>query len=173
MLGRLGALFSATPTGRALGHALRGRERGALGLLGLVFAYALLTATEPLSRTMQQSLIACTHFRPRSLASWVVLQPVPKMYVHENRVLVDGAPPPGGAFSVAARRRFAERAFWVNHYPARMARFDGQREEVLGPAPHARFLVLTTRYLGTSVTSVVVARRRDGHLAISSVEATP
>lgn len=173
VLGRIREIALGAPTIRALGLALRGRERAALALLGLVLSYALLTATEVVSTTMQESLIACAHFRPRSLASWVVLQPVPKMYVHENRVFVDSGPPPGGPLSDAARRRFERGAFFVNHYPARIARFDGRRRETFGPAPHARFLVLRTRYRDTTATTLVIARTRDGHLVLTPTEVRP
>lgn len=173
MSSRLRAFVLATPIGRALSHALRGPERSALSLLGIVLSYALLTATEPVSTAMQESLIACAHFRPRTLASWVVLQPVPKMYVHDNRVLVERGPPPGGALSSESQRRFEQHAFHVNHYPARIARFDGKRREVFGPLPHARFLTLRTRYRDATVTTQVVARVHDGRLHITASEAQP
>lgn len=173
MLGRLRAFALATPVGRAFACAVGGRERPALGLLGLVFSFALLTATVPLSLTMQRSVIACGHFRPRTLVSWVVLQPVPKMYVHENRVLVASRPPAGGALSGGSQGRFEVGAFFVNHYPARIARFDGKRREIFGPPPRARFLILRTRYRDTTITTEMVASVREGHLTLSPTEAQP
>ncbi len=158
------------PTVRAVELALRRRRWPTLALLVFVLAYALLALLVPVSDRLQRSIIVATHLRPRSMASWMVLQPMPKMYGFENRVFVSEIPVRRTA-SEGDRRQLVDHGFWVNHYPARMARFDGERRTAFDG--HARYLFLRTRYRGVIVDSAISVKWHAGALVLESTELPP
>lgn len=91
------------------------------------------------------------HFRPKSWAAWIALQPVPKMYSFANTCWIGPAPLLEQKPLFQSENRFSRESFWVNHYPARKARFDGGRE-ALG-AGAERFIYVRSTYLGYSETT--------------------
>jgi len=169
----LDKLLGEAPLVRALHHALRAKERGALALFALIGAYSLLALSTPFSTRMQQSQIAATHFRPRTLASWLVLQPLPKMYGHENRAFVAKTPLVGARLAPPARAGFEERAWWVNHYPARVGRFDGERASTFADDSVVRYVVVRTTYRDVTVYSRWVARIEGGRLVLAPEPVSP
>ncbi len=143
----------------ALLLALTRRDEKTLALFCLVGAYALLSISGLVSGDLRQSLLQNGHLRPRSLASWLVLQPLPKMYGYEHRALVGGRTPPRSDV-------FEREARWVNHYPGRVARFDGERVRVMSGARRPQAVFLRSRYRGTSVTTGLYLVPQGGKLVL-------
>jgi hypothetical protein len=135
---------------------LRGRrpDRGAAAIYGLAALAALIVLLEPVSKRLTSELMRVHHLQPSSLAAWVGLQLVPKMYSFEHTCWIG---PPGAT----ADRRERER-FWVNHYPARRARFDAGRIHLGLDSDHA--VVVRSSYRGTTETTEIRVRRELGRL---------
>jgi hypothetical protein len=155
-------------------RALKGRrEHSALALLMLLAFYATLSLMTPSSLRLQRRLLEAHHYRPQSMASWITLQLAPKMYGFAHRVWIGGY----ALYDVLPREtadyRFEAQHFWVNHYPARRARFDGFREAVFGRPVGPRYLYLQTSYRGFSESSGFVVSAKDGHLRIRRLDKTP
>jgi hypothetical protein len=152
----IGNLLRNAPGPAALRLALAGNERSARGLFTALFIYAGVAIGTFGSSRVQHALILNTHFRPTSTFAWVFLQPAPKMYGIANRVWVRNIPPLS-VHSIAVP--FESRSVWVNHYPARYARFDGERQQTSLP----KSFVIRGSYRDTSVWTTITVE--DGHPA--------
>ena len=151
-------VLASLPIVRAARALRRGRDRRAWALALLLAGYALLALVTPWWRGLQHALMEAHHLRPSSLAQWVALQPAPKMYSFAHRAWLGPIPPGFGP-------RFEREHFWVNHYPARRARFDGARgRELVRPGP--RFLYLESSYRGLRFVSAYEMRASDGALRL-------
>jgi hypothetical protein len=156
------------PLIRSLRALLRGRghERGAALLYLAVGLVAAVVATEPISGALVSELIAVHHLRPTSLPAWMLLQLVPKMYSLSHTCWI-------GAEPILERGdegedRFLRERFWVNHYPARRARFDSGRAALVG-AGAERFVYVRSTYRGSSETTAFVVRRDPDRLVLRAV----
>lgn len=160
------------PTVQAIRRLRKRPERDALAIMVVVAIYALIGFVTPFSSSLQRRLMASFHFRPPSMASWVVLQPAPKMYGFANRVwrgpflLADRA-------SKVERRRFAATSFWVNHYPSRMARYDGERARVFAKPNRTIFVMIQSRYREEELWTALEVQEREGALHMRSIEVKP
>lgn len=129
-------------------------SRGQRGLqvfyIGL-WLVALVCGSAPLSRPVVSLLMANHHFRPKSWAAWIALQPVPKMYSFGNTCWIGKAPLLEQQPQFQSENRFLRERFWVNHYPARKARFDGGREALGLGVDH--YVYVRSVYFGYSETT--------------------
>ncbi len=150
----------------------RRRERGTAALFAAIAAVALVILATPASRALQSELIASHHFRPRSLARWAGLQLVPKMYSFAHICWIGNGPLFERSPRAAAEERFAREAFWVNHYPARRARFDARRRQLAAPN-ETRFVYLRSSYRGYSETTGFRVRAEPHRLVIERRELLP
>jgi hypothetical protein len=139
-------IWDGLPIVRAAHVLVRRRDRGAMVLSALLAIYALLSLATPWWSELQLTLIEAHHMRPRSMWRWIALQPAPKMYSFAHRAWLGTVPLHGRTAD-----RFAREHFWVNHYPARRARFDGSRGRELEGRPGARYLYIETSYRGLTV----------------------
>ena len=138
-------------------RVLRARREGGAALLYAAIAIVgAVVATEPLSAALVSEIIAAHHLRPSSLPAWTLLQLVPKMYSISHTCWIGGEPILEQGEE--GEGRFLRERFWVNHYPARRARFDSGRAELVG-AQAERWVYVRSTYLGTSETTSFLARR--------------
>ncbi len=165
-------IVAAMPTVQALRHVRRQkrRERSAFALLLVIGFYGAIALATPHCGSLQTRLLASSHYRPPSLASWIVLQPAPKMYGFANRVWRGPVPLIDASTGAIQQRRFAAMSFWVNHYPARMARYDGERGRVFAESGRTVHVMLQSRYRGTESWSAIEVRQEQGPLEMRSVE---
>jgi hypothetical protein len=161
-------VIDAMPIVRAIRSL--GRDRMGLSLLVAIAFYAAVSLMTPWSPPVQRKLMELHHLRPRSMLQWVLLQPAPKMYGMSHQAWI-GAQPiferPGG------ERIFSARAFQVNHYPARRARFDGSRGEIFGQHGRPQYVYLRTRYRGTRLGTGYAVQAADDQLLLRPLEAAP
>jgi len=166
-------VIDAMPIVRAW-RALVGRgERGALVLLVALSFYAMLSLLTPVSVTLQRRLMASHHFRPPSMVSWVGLQLAPKMYGFAHRAWIGGYPLYDALPREHADYRFDAQHFWVNHYPARRARFDGFRDKEFNRPIAARYIYLKSSYRGHTEGSGFEVRYKGGKLHLRRLDVTP
>jgi hypothetical protein len=151
-------------------RALRRRPDSIASAIGTaLLVYIAISLATPWSTSLQRRLMAAHHLEPVSMPSFAVLQLAPKMYGFSHRVWI-GSFPLFARPGPAADARFAHEHFWVNHYPARMARFDGRRAEVF-PTPSAvRFVYIRSRYRQLDDAAGYVVRVRDGQLLMQRLE---
>ncbi len=156
----------AMPTVRALTALRRGRRRelGARVVGGLVALYAAIALATPHCSPLQRRLLESSHLRPASMASWVALQPAPKMYGFANRAFRGPRSLVDEAAGTVQRALFERGSFWVNHYPARMARFDGERGRVFARPGKRIHVLLRSRYRGSALWTALVVEEREGAL---------
>lgn len=155
---------------KALRSLVFRRERGAVSLyLAMGAAAAILLAT-PLSTGLTSRLIAVHHYRPKSWSSWATLQLVPKMYSFAHTCWIGGAPLLERRPRSEAEGRFLRERFWVNHYPARRARFDGHRRDLAGAE---RYIYIRTTYFGHAETTGFYVRVEPGRFLLQRREVTP
>jgi len=166
-------VVDAMPIVRAWRALVGRRERGALLLLVVLCFYTMLSLLTPVSRKLQRRLMAAHHFRPESMAAWVTIQLAPKMYGFAHRAWIGGYALYGTVPREHADYRFDAQHFWVNHYPARRARFDGFRQEVFREPIGPRYIYLKSSYRGHSESSGYQVRYGDGQLHIRRLDATP
>lgn len=158
-------VLASLPVVRALRALDKRRDRRALALALLITGYAMVSLLTPGWRGLQRALMEAHHMRPSSLARWVVLQPAPKMYGFAHRAWL-------GQARIGFGPRFEREHFWVNHYPARRARFDGARgreSTVAGP----RYLYLRSSYRGVDFETSYEVRFADGTVRIRSMDVKP
>lgn len=136
-------------------------ERGLAVFYSLLCCSALVSLSAPVSERVVSHLMANFHFRPRSWAAWIALQPVPKMYSFANTCWIGTAPLLEQEPAFQSELRFSRESFWVNHYPARKARFDGFRE-TLGPSAD-HFIYVRSVYFGYTETTGFHVRAEPGH----------
>ena len=110
----------------------------------LIALAALVGVATPVMPALDRALLRAHHLRPASTAEWLALQPLPKMYAFAHRAWYGEG-----------------EAVWVNHYPARLLRFDTARALV---AAHGRasHLLLRSSYRGVELSSGAIVRL-DGH----------
>lgn len=125
-------------------------------------AAAVILAT-PLSSGLASRIIAVHHYRPKSWPSWATLQLVPKMYSFAHTCWIGPAPILERRPRDQAELRFLRDRFWVNHYPARRARFDGHRHELAGAE---RYIYVRTSYLGHTETTGFYVRVEPGRFLL-------
>ncbi len=152
---------------------LRARRQAGTGALYLVLAFlAVLVGALPFSRPVQRRLAAVQHLRPPSVLDWCVLQVLPKMYGAAHRAWLAAEPLTDYLVEDETRIPFAYETTWVNHYPARLARFESRRAEVASYGLEAHVFLRTT-YRGETVSTALVVRFDDGELDISVREGAP
>lgn len=154
---RLPRWIVQAPLIASLRELARHRERALVALYAVLLVVAAVAAAPLVSEGVVAALIANHQLRPRSRAAWIGLQLVPKMYSFAHTCWIGPTPileQPGGA------ARFAADAFWVNHYPARRARFDAGRAQ-LGAE---RWVVVRTAFRGQAETATIHVQRRDDGL---------
>lgn len=139
------------------------RERGASLVYFLVGVAAATCLAEPFSEGLTKELIAAHHFRPNSWPAWGAIQVLPKMYSFANRCWIGPAPLLEQGSRAAAEARFERESFWVNHYPARKARFDGGRYEL--PPNSARYVYIRSTYFGHTETTGLRVHVQPGELS--------
>jgi hypothetical protein len=145
---------------RSLAALRRRRDRGAIALyaaLALVIVVEVGAATVP---AVEQRMMAAHHLRSMPLAEWVALQTVPKMYSYGHWVsYADGPFGPWGATR------------WVNHYPGRVVRMEGVREDL---AKKPVFVRVKSHYRGgVRLTTVYRVDAASGALVVERVEGGP
>ncbi len=121
-----------------------------IGFYALIATAALIGFATPVSPALDRALMRAHQLRPASTGEWLALQALPKMYSFAHRAWYSEEPieptatPPG-------------EAVWVNHYPARLLRFDHARAMVVryGYAPH---LLLRSSYRGVELSSALTVR---------------
>jgi hypothetical protein len=139
-------------------------EQGAATLFVAMGAAAAIILATPLSSGLTSRLIAVHHYRPKSWVSWGTLQLVPKMYSFNHTCWIGLGPLLEQSPRSEAELRFLRERFWVNHYPARRARFDGRRHELSSGAE--RYVYIRTSYLGQSETTGFYVRVEPGRLLL-------
>lgn len=159
-------LLAEIPLLQALSALSRRRERGAAALYAAIFVFMGIAIATPLSRALVAELMAAHHFRPTSWPAWATLQVAPKMYSFAHTCWIGNEPLFERGSRAAAESRFLRERFWVNHYPARRARFDGTRR-ALGIGA-ARFVYVRSTYFGSSQTTAFSVRVEPGKLAWES-----
>jgi hypothetical protein len=156
------------------------RDAGAIALFLAMGSAAVIILATPLSSGLVARVIAVHHYRPKSWPSWATLQLVPKMYSFAHTCWIGPAP----LFDQKqnqkqiqiqnprseAERRFLRERFWVNHYPARRARFDGRRRELAGAE---RYIYVRTSYFGHTETTGFYVRVEQGRFLLRRREEAP
>lgn len=167
-------VVAAMPTVQAIRSLARPQQqRGAKALLLLLGFYAVIALATPHWAWIQHRLLESSHYRPRSLASWVVLQPAPKMYGFANRVWRGPSPRWVARAGNIDVDRFAATSFWVNHYPARMARYDGERARVFERPGRTVYVLMHSHYRDADLWSMLEVREQDAALQLKAVEVAP
>ncbi len=164
--------WSRIPLVRALADLRRARTRGTVALYLAIAATALLLASVPVCRPVQDQLARAHHARPQSLVHWAAIQVVPKMYSFWHRVWRAGEPISDGALSGAEGPGFPFRTLWLNHYPVRMARFESGRAEIVERGADVHLLV-RSGYHGRTWVSRFVVHVDGGGLVLEAVEPPP
>lgn len=159
-------LLDEIPLLRALSALSPRRERGAAALYAVIFAFMAIAIATPLSSALVTELMAAHHFRPTSWPAWGALQVAPKMYSFAHTCWIGSQPLFEQGPRTAAESRFLRERFWVNHYPARRARFDASRR-ALGPDA-TRFVYVRSSYFGASETTAIKVRALPGRLVWES-----
>jgi len=124
----------------------------------------------PVSRRMQRGIMAAHHFKPLSLDEWLLLQLAPKMYGFAHTAWIGSSPLFATVSKPTADRIYARQSFWVNHYPARRARFDGARGEVFAEPGNTMYVYLRSHYRGLEESTAFVVRAADGKLVLRRIE---
>lgn len=156
-------LFDEILLVRAL-RSLSGRSsRGAAALFIALGAAAAASLAVPFSEALTSAYMADHHFRPRSWPVYGVTQALPKMYSFAHTCWIGHGPLLEVLPQSSAEDRFARESFWVNHYPARRARFDSGRG-ALGPGA-VRYVYMRTSYFGHTETTRIKVSVRPGELA--------
>jgi len=148
---------------KALRTLVLGRERGAVALYLAMASAAVIVLGAPLSEGLTSRIIAVHHYRPKSWASWATLQLVPKMYSFAHTCWIGPMPLFERRPRAEAEGRFLRERFWVNHYPARRARFDGRRREISGAE---RYIYIRTSYLGRAESTGFYVRVEPGRFLL-------
>ena len=105
------------------------RASGATTALYVAVAVAaLLIALLPFSGALERRFLANHQLRPSSVASWIAIGILPKMYGGKHEFWM--SPEPLGDYLRADIRRapFEVAHYWVNHSPGRAVRLDTTRE---------------------------------------------
>ena len=140
------------------------RDRGVLVFFVAIGIATSLSLAVPFSKGLTSELIAAHHFRPKSWPAWGAIQLLPKMYSFAHTCWIGQAPLLDQQPISTSEARFARESFWVNHYPARRARFDGGRRDLgIGAV---RYIYVRTRYFGYQETTRITARVSSGQLAL-------
>lgn len=139
------------------------RSRGAAALFLALGAAAAASLAVPFSEALTSAFIADHHFRPRSWAVYGATQVLPKMYSFAHTCWIGQIPLLETSPLDVSERRFERERFWVNHYPARRARFDAGRGD-LGPGA-VRYVYVRTSYFGHTETTRVRVNVLPGELA--------
>lgn len=164
-------LLAESPLLRSLRALSPRRERGAALLYLALALVALVSLATPLSRDLTSELIAAHHFRPKSWPAWAALQLAPKMYSFAHTCWIGPAPLLEQEPRSHADARFQRESFWVNHYPARKARFDGARERLEG-GPDL-YVYCRTTYFDVTETTGFQVRAEPGRLLLTPREVAP
>jgi hypothetical protein len=152
----------------------RPRDRLAVALLSLLAIYGALALATPVAPPLQRAIIAAHHFQPRSGIEWFALQPLPKMYGFAHTAwigpyaLFDPARP-----SALSEGSYQRQRFWVNHYPARRARFDGSRGDTFADPSTRAFIYLRSRYRNTELSTGYQVHSEGGKLVMRRIEGWP
>lgn len=157
--------FGQVPLVRALRDLRQGERPGtALVYLALTLLAFVALAT-PLSRGLQRELMEAHHMRPQPLPRWVALQMFPKMYAFAHRVWFSLEPMTEYLATREAPPPFEVETAWINHYPARVTRFEGRRAEIarLGVTSH---IFVRSTYRGASLATAFEVRLSDGRVHI-------
>lgn len=151
LIAHIGQIIGDMPLIQSLGDKeFRSRWGLQIFYIGL-WLVAFVCAGAPFSRPVVSLLMANHHFRPQSWTAWIVLQPVPKMYSFANTCWIGKAPLLEQKPEFQSENRFLRERFWVNHYPARKARFDGGREALGLGIDH--YVYVRSVYFGYSETT--------------------
>jgi hypothetical protein len=164
-------VIDAMPIVRAIRALQVSGDRLARVLLLLLSLYGAISLLTPVSSRLSRAIVAGHHFKPASMIEWLLLQPAPKMYGFAHRAWI-------GPFELyaagrsrsTAHRTFTQRHFFVNHYPARRARFDGFREARFGDPRQRAYLYLRSSYRGMSESTAYEIHADSGKLYIQPIE---
>jgi|GEM_PF-6248791 len=139
-------------------------ERSTAALYALLLASALLSSSLLLSRPLRYRLLRVHQAQPASLLEWTVFQLQPKMYTGAHRVLFADQP------SFDFLRVLEQPDFWINHSPARLARFETIRSDFL-KAGQPQYLLMNSRYRDSELASVLEIRPSGSFLHIETWDA--
>lgn len=138
---------SRLPIVRALARLRRRPDGASVALYGFFGVLLAVAMALPMCRPLQRELMEAHHLRGRSAPSWALVQLVPKMYSFGHRVWLSEAPLTDFLLERPERIPFEYQSAWVNHYPARLARFETLRAEV-GERGATVHVLLRSRYRG-------------------------
>jgi hypothetical protein len=148
---------SRIPVVRALAELRRTRTPGTVAMYAAIAATLLLLAMVPLCGPLQSALARNHHARPASLATWVALQVVPKMYSFEHRIWFAREPLTEYLVTRPDGPGVEHETMWINHYPVRAARFESARATITERGEEVHVLVRTS-YRGRRWLSRYVVR---------------
>lgn len=129
----------------------------------------LLVATLPRCTPLQAQLARAHHARPSSLAAWIAVQALPKMYSFGHRVTLSGEPLTAYLLDRPGGPGVEHESMWVNHYPVRAARFESARAAIVERGEELHVLVRSA-YRGRRWVSRFVVRVDGRGLVLQAVE---
>ena len=129
----------------------------------------LALALVPVCGPLQSALARNHHARPASLAAWVALQVVPKMYSFEHRIWFSAEPLTEYLLARPDGPGVEHETMWVNHYPVRAARFENARATIALRGEEVHVLVRTS-YRGRRWLSRYVVRVSGDALVLEPIE---
>lgn len=138
---------SRLPIASALARLRRRRDGATVGLYAFLGVLLTVALAVPVCRPLQRELMAAHHLRGRPAATWALVQLVPKMYSFGHRVWLSEEPLTDFLLERPGRIPFAHEQTRVNHYPARLMRFESLRDQV-GERGAAVHVLLRSRYRG-------------------------
>ena len=125
--------------------------------LTFVVVVEVAAATVP---AVEREIMSAHHLRRLPIVDGVALQTVPKMYSYGH--LVSHGDGPFGPWGPPV---------WVNHYPGRVARMEGVRQDLVG---HPHYVRIKSRYRGgVRLTTVYRVEAISSELVVERVEGGP
>lgn len=142
------------------------RASGATTALYATLAIAAaLVVLVPFSGALQRRFLASHQLRPPSVASWIAIGLLPKMYGGAHQFWM--TPEPLGDYlrGDLSRAPFPVEHYWVNHSPGRAVRLDTTRA-VAGRAGAPTYVRIESSYGGDTFVSSFRVRAIDGRIEV-------
>ena len=143
------------------------RNSWSLVLYSVLGAAGLLLLLLPLSAGLKHRFLTINQLRPSSVASWMVVGVMPKMYGGRHELWMSTEPLTDFFREHSTSAPFEIVHEWVNHLPARAVRLDGERESAAraGATVHVR---LESSYGDEQLVTRYVVRAGPGRIEVRS-----
>lgn len=144
------------------------RENASTMLYAALAIAAAITALLPFSAALKRRFLANHQLAPPSVASWIAIGLLPKMYGGKHEFWMSAEPLTEFMRADLRRAPFEVAHFWVNHSPGRAVRLDDARASA-GSVGGITYVRIESSYGDEALTTIYRVHPADGRVVVRAL----